>query len=129
MRALSAIVILLAGCASTGGDIQGARDSWNGAAYDEVVSHWGAPQRHKTLADGAQAYTWESEGRNDAGPGYSSIAALGGSGGASMGITGALPEHGGSELVRCDRLLVFRNGRVAEQTWQGQPVFCDRFRR
>jgi hypothetical protein len=32
-------------------------------------------------------------------------------------------------LIRCDRTLVFRNGRVAEQTWQGDPAFCESFRR
>src|SRR5262245_59931192 len=119
MRILTAIVILLAGCASTGGDIQGARDSWNGAAYDDVVSRWGATHRHQTFPDGAQVYTWESESKRGPSPGYSSVAALGRS------SVGALPQ----QMVRCNRTLIFRYGRVVEQTWQGEPEFCERFRR
>ena len=127
MRVAALLLILLAGCATTGGDIQGARDSWSGAVYDDVVSRWGAPNRYTTLADGAYAYTWQSVSTARTGAAYPSVAIFGGSGEGGLG-TGVLGQ-GGGELIRCDRTLIFRNGRVADQTWQGQPAFCDSFRR
>jgi hypothetical protein len=128
MRAAALLPILLAGCATTGGDIQEVRDSWNGAVYKEVVSRWGPPNRHTIRSDGAHVYTWESERTARTGAAYPSVAILGGSGGVGIG-TGTVPGQGGVELVRCDRTLVFRSGRVADQTWQGQPAYCDSFKR
>ena len=128
MRRSIVLLVLLAGCATTNGDIQGARDSWNGATYDEVVARWGAPHRYTTLSDGAYVYTWESEGTAPGGRIYPSFGIFGGSGGVGLG-TGVTVGGGGGELVRCARTLIFRDARVAQQTWQGDPGFCEKFRR
>ena len=122
------MLVLLAGCATTQGDIQGSKDTWHGASYDDVVARWGAPNRYTTLSDGAYVYTWESEGAARGGRIYPSIGIFGGSGGVGLG-TGVTVGPGGGELSRCARTLVFRNGRVAEQTWQGDPAFCEQFKR
>jgi hypothetical protein len=123
------LLLSLAGCA-TSGDILGARESWHGALYDEVVSRWGAPSRHTVLADGGYVYTWESEGTVPAGGGFfPSIGIFGGSGGVGVGTGVTLGGGGGGEFARCERTLIFRDGRVAEQTWQGHPEFCSQFRR
>jgi len=36
---------------------------------------------------------------------------------------------GGGEPVRCERTLVFKDGRVDEQTWQGPAEYCRTFGR
>jgi hypothetical protein len=128
MRACLLLLALLSGCAATPGDIQSARDSWHGAQYDEVVARWGAPNRYTTLADGAYVYTWESVSTAPGGRIFPSIGIFGGSGGVGVG-TGVTVGPGGGELVRCDRTLIFRDARVAQQTWQGDPAFCESFKR
>jgi hypothetical protein len=129
MRAIALLLMLLAGCATTSGDIQGARDTWQGASYDDVVSRWGAPHRHTTLSDGSYVYTWEAESTGSGGHFYPSFGLFGGSGGIGIGTAMLIGGGGGGDLVRCDRTLVFRNGRVADQTWQGEPGFCSSFKR
>jgi hypothetical protein len=52
----------------------------------------------------------------------------GGGGGVGVGIGGVIFNPSGS-AVRCDRTLVFREGRVVEQDWNGEPDFCKRFAR
>src|SRR6185436_11814685 len=108
MRAIALVTALLAGCAATGGDIQGARDSWNGAGYDEVVSRWGAPNRHTTMSDGGYVYTWESEGTSSSGRIVPSVGLFGGSGGGVAFGTGVTFGGGGGDLVRCERTLIFK---------------------
>jgi len=120
------LLAFLAGCATTA-DIEKARNSWHGAAYEEVVSRWGTPNRSETLKDGRQVATWVAEGASGGFPG--SIGVFGGSGGAGVGASFGLPGMGGGELQRCERTLTFRDGRVAEQSWIGQPALCSAFRR
>ena len=128
MRVCLFFLALLSGCAATPGDIQSARDSWHGASYDEVVARWGAPNRHTTLADGGYVYAWESTGTAPGGRLFPSIGIFGGSGGVGVG-TGVTVGPGSGEPVRCDRTLIFRDARVAQQTWQGDPAFCESFKR
>jgi hypothetical protein len=96
---------ILAGCATTA-DIDGAKGTWNGSTYDEVVSRWGTPVRQTTLSDGSHVYTWVTEAAGGYYPGTY----------GSVGV--------GGEIVRCERTLTFREGRVAEQLWQGDPRLC-----
>jgi len=106
-----------------------AKVTWAGVTYDEVVARWGQPVDHTTLSDGGYVYTWVSETVEPRGRLYPSLSFFGGSGGG-IGIgTGVAVGPGGGELVRCSRTLVFRDARVADQTWQGDPAFCDNFRR
>jgi hypothetical protein len=129
MRFLVLMAVLLAGCASTPeGDVTAARSSWQGATYDDVVRSWGAPVRSTQLSDGSHVYTWTSESVAPRPSFWPSIGIFGGSGGVGVG-TGVTMGPGGGELVRCERTLIFRNGRVAEQTWNGPEDYCSSFRR
>jgi hypothetical protein len=117
------LALLLAGCAS----IEKTKNSWQGAHYDDVISRWGAPYRSTKLADGSPVHTWVAEGGYSGGP-ATSVGIFGGSGGGGVGgsfIFGG----GGGEPQRCERTLVFRNDRVVDQTWLGDPTFCSQFSR
>ena len=106
-----------------------AKVTWAGVTYDDVVARWGQPTYYTTLSDGGSVYTWVSENVEPRGAVYPSLSFFGGSGdGVGIG-TGVAVEPGGGEIVSCGRTLVFRDGRVADQTWQGDPAFCDSFRR
>jgi hypothetical protein len=129
MKRVLMLLLFLPACAATDGDMQGARDTWRGASYDDVVARWGAPNRYTTLSDGGYVYTWESEATAPGGRVYPSIGIFGGSRGIGVGTGVTVGPGGGGELVRCARTLIFRNARVAEQTWQGDPAFCETFRR
>lgn len=120
--------VVAAGCATTV-DMDKAKTTWQGASYDEVVTAWGVPSRQTSLSDGAQVYTWSSE---RGGGGYpASVGVYGGSGGGGIGASFPLPGMGGGggEPQRCERTLTFRQGRVVDQLWQGQPGFCSAFSR
>ena len=121
------VAVLLAGCATLGGDIDAARNSWHGARYDEVVANWGAPTRHVALSDGRSVYTWESAGSGGVlSPG--SVGVYGGSG-IGVGVVLGLPGMGGGEPQRCERTFTFSGDRVVQQTWLGPSAFCSTFRR
>ncbi len=129
MRTATLMVILLAGCAAPGGELTEARDSWDGATYDEVVLRWGAPARSTKLADGRDVYTWVSDSVGSRGS--SSVGfGVGGGRGGGIGIgTGIMFGSSGGEPVRCERSLIFKAGRVDEQTWQGPAEYCGSFGR
>ena len=128
MRIALTIVLLLAGCAASG-PAAGPESGWSGASYDDVVRAWGTPARSTKLTDGADVYTWMSEGMGARGTVSPSIG-IGMSSGGGVGIgTGVTFGAGGGEPVRCERTLIFREGRVAEQKWQGPTDYCDTFRR
>lgn len=116
------LTLLLAGCAS----IEKAKNSWQGAHYDEVISRWGAPYRSTKLADGSPVHTWVAEGGYSGGP-ASSVGVFGGSGGIGVGTS--ILFGGGGAPQRCERTLVFRNDRVVDQTWIGEPSLCSTFSR
>jgi hypothetical protein len=105
-------VALAAGCATLGGGLEGARDSWRGVEHAEVVRSWGAPTRSTTLADGRAAHTWVSDGTVATGSVWPSIGIYGGTGGVGIG-TGVTVSPG-SQPARCERTLFFRDGRVVE---------------
>jgi len=129
MRIAVLIVVLLAGCAAPGGELTEARSSWDGATYDEVVLRWGAPARSTKLTDGRDVYTWVSDRVGSRGSPSVGFGIGGGSGGG-IGIgTGIMFGSGGGEPVRCERTLVFKDGRVDEQTWQGPAEYCRSFGR
>ena len=132
MKAGTLLVVLLAGCASVGTDVNVAKDSWQGATFDAVVSRWGTPARSTTLADGREARTWVSVDAASGGTYFPSVGVYGGSGGIGVGtsVTMGLPGMGaGGGQVRCERTLFFRDERVVEQLWQGHAGYCSTFRR
>ncbi len=123
------LVLLLAGCAS----IDKAKASWQGAHYDDVIARWGAPSRSASMVGGGQVHTWVTDGGYGGGPGAASVGVFGASGGSGGGIgvgTSIIFGGGGAvEPQRCERTLVFQDDRVVEQTWIGDPSFCNQFRR
>ena len=126
----AAVLALLAGCASTpGGDINTARNSWQGASYDDVVRTWGAPSRSTKMTDGRDVYTWVSETVTSRPAFFPSLGIFGGSGGVGFGTGVTMGGGGGGELSRCERTLIFSNGRVVEQTWNGPADYCGSFKR
>lgn len=130
MRSAALIAILLAGCAAFGGGIEGAKSSWQGANYDQVVLQWGAPNRQATLSDGRQAHTWVAEGGYGGSSSAVSVGVFGGSGGVGIGGIFGLPGMGApAEPQRCERTLIFDNQRVVEQTWLGESSFCSAFKK
>jgi hypothetical protein len=128
MRIAPLIFLVLAACAAPGDSV--VPDSgWNGASYDEVVRAWGTPARSTKLSDGSNVYTWVSEGVGTRGRVSPSVG-IGVSSGGGVGIgTGVMFGSSGGEPVRCERTLIFREGRVAEQNWQGPAEYCGTFKR
>jgi hypothetical protein len=129
MRPTALLLLAMAtGCANMERDLDDAKASWLGAGYDEVVLRWGTPTRATKLSESRDAYTWVSEGATSRGMLWPSIGIFGGSGGVGIG-TGVTMGSGGGDFARCERTLVFREGRVVEQTWQGSAEYCSTFRR
>jgi hypothetical protein len=96
----------VAACASTTDELTTARDSWRGATYDQVLMAWGTPSQSSV-----DTHTWLSD---DSAP------KVQGSGGVGGMIFPA---------ARCDRTLAFRDGRVVDGRWAGDPAYCTRFAR
>ena len=120
------LALALAGCAS----LEKARDSWQGAHYDEVITRWGAPTRSAQMVGGGTAHTWVTDGGYAGGGGVMpSVGVFGGSGGVAVGTSVIFGGGGSVEPVRCERTLVFRDDRVVDQTWLGDSSFCSKFRR
>src|SRR5260370_23298854 len=90
-----AAAALAAGCATADPDLAAARNSWQGARYDDVVRAWGAPARSSKLADGRESHTWMSE----------DVGVIRGSGGA--GRAGGILLRAGRAPARRDRPPIF----------------------
>jgi len=129
MRIAALIVVVLAGCVAPGGELADTRGSWDGATYDEIVLRWGAPARSTKLNDGRDVYTWVSDSVGSRGSSSVGFGVGGGRGGGVSIGTGVMFGSGGGEPVRCERTLVFKDGRVDEQTWQGPAEYCRTFGR
>ncbi len=119
----------LTGCATTSADITPVRNAWLGASYEEVVSRWGTPVRSTSFDDGRLIYTWFSEGAASRTSLWPSIGVSAGSGmGVGIGI-GVTSSPSRDAYVTCERTLIFRDGRVVDQSWFGPSDFCGTFRR
>jgi hypothetical protein len=119
-----------AGCATLSYDVDGAKQSWQGARYEDVVVHWGVPARHTEFNDGRHVYTWDSERTTSTGSVEPTISIFGGTGvGIGVGVGVGAGGHGGYDRVRCERTLIFTNGVVSRQTWLGPTSYCSTFRR
>jgi len=120
----------LAACA-TAQDVDKAKNSWQGATYEEVLRTWGAPARSTQTNDGRYWYTWETV--SVAQPGSSvgfSIGGvrLGGGGATGVGVGTSVPVGSPPAPESCQRTLIFENGRVVDQAWQGPPSMCAEFK-
>ncbi len=102
MRPATLMLVLLAGCAAPGGELTEARDSWDGAAYDEVVLRWGTPARSAKLSDGRDVYTWVSDSVGSRGS--SSVGfGIGGGRGGGVGIGTGIMFGPGASTSRTGR--------------------------
>ncbi len=125
-RAAVALAALLAACA-TAQDVEKAKSSWQGASYEDVLRVWGAPARSTTTADGRDWHTWVTDSYP---PAQSSVGVglggfrIGGGGGVGMGVGMGVPVGSPEPPARCERTLVFDNGRVIDQSWAGPPSMC-----
>lgn len=129
LAALCAVSLLTA-CAAPGADLAAARESWQGASYEDVVRAWGAPARSTTLPDGREAHTWANERVTSRGMVYPSIGVFGGSGNVGVGVGVGTSAPFGQGVERCERTLIFWNDRVVDEgDWNGADTFCATFRR
>ena len=110
-----------------------ARDSWQGASYEDMVARWGPPARSATLPDGRQTHTWVSQDTPIRPPGPSvGVGVFGGSGGGGVGVGIGFPFGGSVSTVGaagCERTVTFKDNQVAEQNWIGDPAYCRYFKR
>src|SRR5688572_17859462 len=110
-------MLALAACASRfERDVDEARQSWQGATYEEVVARWGNPSRSE-----GERHSWHTQGEPIRR--QPMVGVFGGGGGV---FGGASFPFGGSEEPgpRCDRTLTFRQGRVVDQAWTGPADYC-----
>ena len=126
----AALALALAACATSAEHLAEARQSWQDAAYEDVVRAWGVPARSTTLADGREARTWVSEVNRSRGVLYPSVGVFGGSGNVGVGVGVGASTPYGQEVERCERTLLFAAGRVVELgPWSGPEAYCASFRR
>ena len=128
------LFLLAAACATLEQETAETRKRWEGATYDDVVKRWGAPARSATLQDGAQVHTWvaDNQTRYVGGGPTVGVGAFGGSHGRGGGVGFSFPFGSSSsavETTRCERNFTFRNGVLAQQSWVGDPAFCNTFTR
>lgn len=118
-----ALAALLAACA-TAEDMKKTQESWQGASYEEVLRVWGAPARSTKTPDGRDWHTWVTESGPPPGPsfGFGFGGGVGRGGGVGVGI--GMPIGSPEPPARCERTLVFADGKVAEQHWNGPPSMC-----
>lgn len=124
MRSIGLIAtFLLAACAGLMTDMNDARNSWKGIPYEEVVRQWGKPTSSTGAKDGRESHTWVSEGRlSRLTP---NIGIFVGSGGSGSGVSVSSQPVG--PPTRCERTLIFQDGRVVEQSWEGDADYCSTF--
>src|SRR5581483_114615 len=66
---LGAVMLAVAlGACATVADVDRARESWQGATYEEVLRAWGAPVGSTRTADGRDWYTWVTASAVQPGP-------------------------------------------------------------
>ena len=130
---ITAVALALAlGACATVDDVNKARDSWQGATYEEVLRAWGAPARSTSTTDGRYWYTWETAAypppQSSVGIGIGGMR-IGGGGATGVGVGVGMPVGSPQAPERCERTLIFENGRVVDQSWQGPPSMCAEFKR
>lgn len=126
------VALALLGACATAKDVDEAKGSWQGATYDEVLRAWGAPARSAVTADGRYWYTWETAAYPHPGPsvgfGLGGVR-FGGGSGVGVGVGTSVPVGSPSPPERCERTLIFLDGRVVDQAWNGPPSMCADFKR
>lgn len=121
MRFPLPLILLAAGCASTLGEDQAG---WFGATPQEVRAAWGAPARTEKLPDGAEVQTWVNESPSTSGTSVGvgfGIYRGGGNVGVGVGTGVSVPVGEPPRPLRCERRLTFRDGRVFDAEFLGDP--------
>ena len=127
-RALASVALaaLLAACA-TAEDVKNAQASWQGATYEDVLRVWGAPERSTKTADGRDWHTWVTYGAPPPPPsvgfGIGGMSVGRGSG-VGVGVGTSVPVGTPPAPERCERTLVFADGKLVDQQWAGPPTLC-----
>lgn len=120
---------LATGCAALQRDLEEEKATWQGASYDEVVARWGQPLSGDKLPSGLERRVWASESTpSPSGPAVDMGVFGGSGGGGGVGVGINLP-IGSPSVVRCERMLYFRDGVVVDQEWNGPVSYCAGFRR
>ena len=129
-RSICLVLLFLAGCAT---DPAAVRAPWYDATYDEVAARWGKPLASSKDADGSEMHLWRSEAPSSGGSSMGVGFGMGSSGGRGVGIgvgTGiSVPVGPAPAPLVCERKMTFRDGRVGEQEWNGDPHYCETFKR
>ena len=126
-----ALAALLAACA-TAHDVDVAKNSWMGATYEDVLRVWGAPVASTQTNDGRYWYTWITQGapQPSSSVGFSlGGMRIGGGGATGVGVGTSMPIGSPPPPESCQRTLIFENGVVVDQSWQGPPSMCADFKR
>ena len=130
MNRFCLVLVLLAGCAT---DPAAVRAPWYDATYDEVEASWGKPLASSKDAGGSEMHLWRSEGPPSSGGSSVGVGfgVFGGGGRMGMGAgTGvSVPLGPPPPPLVCERRMTFRDGRVVDQDWTGDPHYCETFRR
>jgi len=123
------LILVVAGCATDPAKI---RAPWYDATYDEVAASWGKPLASSKDPSGSEMHLWRSEAPSNSGSSVGMGFGMG-SGGRGIGIgvgTGiSVPVGPAPAPLVCERRMTFRDGRVAEQEWTGDPNYCETFKR
>jgi hypothetical protein len=127
-RSIYLSLALLAACAT---DPAKVSETWNDAAYEEVASLWGPPLASSKDAEGNEMHVWRSEAPSGAGSsmsiGFGTFRGSGNVGiGAGTGVT--VPVGPAAPPLVCERRMIFRDGRVVDQVWNGDPRYCESFK-
>jgi hypothetical protein len=128
-RSICLALLLLAGCAT---DLVKVRASWHDATYDEVAARWGKPLASSKDADGSEMHLWRSEAPSSAGSSVGvgfGVFRGGGNVGIGAGTGMSVPVGPAPAPLVCERRMTFRDGRVADQDWTGDPRYCETFKR
>src|SRR5689334_6612635 len=128
-----ALAALLAACA-TAQDVENAKSSWLGATYEDVLRVWGAPAASTQTNDGRYWYTWITQGSPQPASSVGfSIGGFGIGGGGrtatGVGVGTSVPVGTPPPPESCQRTLIFKDGVVVDQAWQGPPSLCADFKR
>src|ERR671937_2626923 len=118
-----AVALALAACATVE-DVNKARESWQGASYEEVLRAWGAPSASTRTADGRGWYTWVTASAPQPGPSFGlgvGGVRIGGGSATGVGVGVGMPVGTPEPPSRCERTLIFADGRVVDQSWVGPP--------
>jgi hypothetical protein len=119
--------LLLAACAT---DLVEEREGWYGASFEEVRAAWGPPTS-SSKEDGADVYVWNTEVPSSSGTSVGVGVGIfrGGSVGVGVGTGVSVPIGAPPPPHRCERKMIFRDGKVFDQIWSGDPYYCQGFKR